>query len=81
MSDIVLVVDCSDVERVGKALTGVATPDINIDHHATNLEFARINLVDTQAVATTEIIADLLSEMNMPLDQPFATALMIGLDY
>lgn len=77
--DIVLVVDCSDMERVGNALTGVSMPDINIDHHATNLNFARYNLVDTQAVATTEIIADLLSELGMPLTQPYATDLMVGL--
>jgi len=77
--DIVLVVDCSDLERVGNALTGVDIPDINIDHHATSCDFARINLVDTQAVATTEIIADLLSELGMPLSKPYAIALMVGL--
>jgi phosphoesterase RecJ-like protein len=79
IQDLVLVVDCSDMDRIGNALNGVVTPDINIDHHATNLNFARYNLVDTHAVATTEIIADLLSDLGVPLSQPSATALMVGL--
>ena len=77
--DVVLVVDCSDLERLGEALKGIRVPDVNIDHHATNQNFARFNLVDTQAVATTEIIADLLPEMGLSLTQPVAIALLTGL--
>ncbi len=76
---IILAVDCSDMERMGKALTGMSAPDINIDHHATNLIFARINLVNPLAVATTEIISDLLAVSGMPVSQPIASALMVGL--
>ena len=35
-----VVVDCSDPERVGFGLDGYGQPDINIDHHITNLLFA-----------------------------------------
>jgi len=77
--DLVLVVDCSDLMRVGKALTGFQEPDINIDHHITNTNFAQINLVDTNVAATAEIIYDLISELQIPLTQPIANALMTGL--
>ncbi len=52
--DLTVVVDCSDLSRAGDALAGELLPDINIDHHVTNLNFARLNLVDTKAVATAE---------------------------
>lgn len=38
-----VVVDCSDLPRVGGAL-GEMQPDINIDHHVTNLNFAKVKL-------------------------------------
>ncbi len=77
--DLTMVVDCSDLERVGGALGGIHQPDINIDHHATNLNFARINLVDISATATTEIIAEALPAWGLPLTQAVAAALLTGL--
>jgi len=44
--DLSVVLDCSDFERSGSALNGHPTPDLNIDHHPTNLSFARINLIE-----------------------------------
>lgn len=77
--DLTIVVDCSDLERVGEALGRIHQPDINIDHHATNLNFARINLVDLSATATTEMIAEVLPVWGLPLTQPVAAALLTGL--
>jgi phosphoesterase RecJ-like protein len=77
--DYICVLDCSDVERVGNGLVKGLQPDLNIDHHATNLNYARLNLVDTQAVATAEMVAELLRTMEIPLTQPVASALLTGL--
>ena len=77
--DWVCVLDSSDLERVGPALNGLGMPDLNVDHHPTNLNFARMNLVDIHAVATAEIIAGLLSELDLPLPLPVASALLTGL--
>ncbi|MGE5223613.1 MAG: DHH family phosphoesterase [Omnitrophica WOR_2 bacterium] len=85
--DCVIVLDCSDLLRSGDALkvtgeggetTGLA-PDINIDHHPTNLEFARLNLVNPEAVATSEILARHLTDFGLPLTQPVANALLTGI--
>ncbi len=77
--DLIIVVDCSDIQRVGAALDGYGQPDINIDHHVTNLNFARINLVDAKAVSTTQILTEMIRKMQLPLTQPAGMALLTGL--
>lgn len=77
--DLVCVVDCSDLERAGSVLGNRERVEMNIDHHPTNLNFADLNLVDVQAVATAEIIADLLSHWGVTITPPIATALLTGL--
>jgi bifunctional oligoribonuclease and PAP phosphatase NrnA len=77
--DLIVVVDCSDLNRTGGALNGYPIPDINIDHHPTNLQFARLNLVESDAVATAEMLAEYLPRLGLPVTQPVATALLNGL--
>ena len=77
--EFICILDCSDLDRVGSVLDGYAQPDVNIDHHQTNMNFARINLVDTDAVATAEMIADYLPVLGLPLTPPVAEALLTGL--
>ncbi len=54
--DLSIVLDCSDLQRTGHVLADEPRPDINIDHHPTNLHFAHLNLVESHAVATAEIL-------------------------
>ena len=77
--DLIWVLDCSDLNRTGGVLDGRLPPDINIDHHVTNLHFARMNLVDLEAVATAEIIARLLPELGIPILEASAQALLTGI--
>lgn len=77
--DLIVVVDCSDLDRTGGALNGYPTPDINIDHHPTNLHYARLNLVESDAVATAEMLVEYLPRFGLPVTQPVATALLNGL--
>lgn len=77
--DLVCVVDSSDLARTGSALQDREVVDINIDHHPTNLNFADLNLVDVQAVATAEIIAGLLTTWGLALSPAIAAALLTGL--
>ncbi len=77
--DLAVVVDCSDLQRAGKALNGIPLPDLNIDHHITNLNFAGINLVDPQAVATAAILTECLPQWGFPISQAVASALLTGL--
>ena len=77
--DLAIVLDCSSLERVGGALEEYGQPDINIDHHVTNLNFARINLVDTEAVAVAEILAGNMDAFGLPLTQAVGTALLTSI--
>jgi phosphoesterase RecJ-like protein len=77
--DFVCTLDSSDLERVGDVLEGRLPPDLNIDHHSTNLNFAKINLVDAQAVATTEMLVEFLPQFGLQISPPVAEALLTGL--
>jgi len=77
--DLIIVVDCSDLDRVGSALNGSSSPDLNIDHHPTNLNFARLNLVETEAVATAEMLAEYLPYFGLPITPRVANALLFGI--
>ena len=48
---------------------------LRIDHHSSDTPFAPLELVDAGAGATGEIVYDLLTELEVPLDKPMAEAL------
>jgi bifunctional oligoribonuclease and PAP phosphatase NrnA len=77
--DLVIALDCSDLKRVGSALDGYGAPQINIDHHVTNLKFGEINLVDPKAVATSEIITEHFEAWGFHFTPAIANALMSGI--
>ena len=76
--DTVIVVDCSDLARTG-GLLGERTPDLNIDHHITNLNFATNNLVISEQVATSAIIAEYLPGWGLGYNTDIAAALLTGI--
>jgi phosphoesterase RecJ-like protein len=77
--DLVVVVDCSDMQRTGSLGQNGLVPQINIDHHVTNLNFATWNLVDPGAVATAEILANHLKGWGLPVTPEVASALLTGI--
>jgi len=77
--DLIIVVDCSDIDRIGEVLDEYGEPDVNIDHHPTNTQFTDLNLVVDTAVATVEIIYDIASELEYPISQTTAESLLTGL--
>ncbi|MBN2146098.1 MAG: DHH family phosphoesterase [Anaerolineales bacterium] len=77
--DYIIVLDISDLKRCGSALNGYGTPDLNIDHHFTNLNFARHNLVLPEAVATAEVLALMMGELDLEITPGVANALLTGL--
>jgi phosphoesterase RecJ-like protein len=77
--DCIVTVDSSDLHRTGEVLNGFGPPDLNIDHHATNTNFAKINLVDVEAVAVTQMLAEFLPRWGYPITPPIGAALVTGL--
>jgi phosphoesterase RecJ-like protein len=79
--DAILVIDASDLERIGSlydAAAFAAVPVVNIDHHVTNLHFGSTNLVQPKA-ATAELVLEVIRYLRIPLDATIATCLLTGL--
>jgi phosphoesterase RecJ-like protein len=72
--------DCGTVDRMP---VGVVRTDarriLNIDHHHDNTRFGDIDLVDSDASSTVEIVWGLFHELDVPVDRETATALYVGL--
>ncbi len=74
----VIVLDCSDQKRTGMILGG-RQPDLVIDHHKTNLNFGKINLVFEEAEATAIILACHLEDWGLMIDKTVAECLLTGI--
>jgi phosphoesterase RecJ-like protein len=74
-----IVVDASELARVGRAMDGHPIPDLNIDHHITNEYFGRLNLVLSDSAATAEILARYLPALGLSISPEAANALLTGM--
>lgn len=77
--DMIIVVDCSDPLRVGKILTDYPQPDLVVDHHKTNVNYGKFNLVEAEQVATAAILFDRIPLWGLTINAPVATALLSGI--
>jgi len=79
--DLVISLDCGDLERMGAAYDEslASLPLINIDHHATNTHFGTINWIDTGAASTAEMVLDLVESLCVPLELDIALCLLNGI--
>lgn len=77
--DMVIVVDCSDPSRVGGILIDYGKPDLVVDHHKTNLEFGRFNIVEPDQVATAGILFDHMPDWGLSYNPDIATCLLSGI--
>lgn len=67
-TDLVIVVDCGNVERISSDLSSYNGTVVNIDHHLSNEMYGDLNYVDTKAAATAEIIYELLVSIGFKFD-------------
>ena len=85
--DAVVVVDSTDLERVGNPYEKhpevfYDIPVVNIDHHAGNDFFGKVNLVDITATSTSEIMVSVLEALTGDpkfINEEIATALLTGI--
>lgn len=76
--EVLILVDCAEKDRCAIDpeiwnLPGLTV--INIDHHITNTGFGNLNLIDSQAAATGEVLYRLFSDAGITLNRAIATAL------
>ena len=78
--EILLVLDCGNLERTGLVFFP-KTPNliINIDHHISNNYFGHSNWVNSEASATSEMVFLLLKYLDVKLNSSIATNLYTGI--
>lgn len=75
--DLLISLDASDENRLGKnkVLLEHSKAIINIDHHISNTNFGHINIVDSTAAATGELVYKVIKQMNIPIDKDIGTCI------
>ncbi|MCM8784061.1 MAG: bifunctional oligoribonuclease/PAP phosphatase NrnA [Candidatus Omnitrophica bacterium] len=75
--DTAIVLDCSDLERIGKVKKFINSKKIiiNIDHHPDNIYFGKVNWVDPTASAVGELIYGLFRKLAISLNKDAAICL------
>lgn len=68
-TDLVVVVDCGNFERISAELKEFKGNIINLDHHISNDKYGELNYIDINAAATAEIIFELLETMGINFDK------------
>lgn len=77
--DVVIVLDSGDISRTGFELENIDAVLVNIDHHASNTFYGDVNFVDSDASSTSEMLVNLLTCANLPMDSEIAEGLYLGL--
>ncbi|WP_294385814.1 bifunctional oligoribonuclease/PAP phosphatase NrnA [uncultured Clostridium sp.] len=77
-TDIVVVLDCGNLERVSANLKEFTGTIVNIDHHLSNDKYGDINYIDANAAATAEIVFELLNLMGISFEKENSVIKDIG---
>jgi len=79
--DVAVVVDCGELSRIGRVSQLLQNDKvlINIDHHITNDNFGKLNLVRPKASSTAEVLYDLLTTAKCSLNKNLAMHLYTGI--
>ncbi|CEP66828.1 Phosphoesterase, DHHA1 [Moorella glycerini] len=79
---LLVMVDSTDMERAGEGFSQWRQKTkmvINIDHHVSNTRFGDLNLVDSRAAATAELIYTVLEKIPVSITPAIATCLYTAL--
>jgi len=74
--DLAMSFDCGAAKRLG---VEVDAPLVNVDHHVSNERYGSINLLDTTAISTTQVLYDFFKTNDIKINAKMATALYAGL--
>jgi phosphoesterase RecJ-like protein len=77
---LLIAVDCAVPGRISlPEEERPARVGINIDHHPSNPLFGKVNFVNPKAASTTQLLYDMMPELNLPITKDVASNLMAGL--
>jgi phosphoesterase RecJ-like protein len=77
---VLVFLDCGNIDRMPvDFLQRDGARVVNIDHHHDNTLFGSVNLVDTEASCTAEIVYELAKRLGSDITPEIASALYVGL--
>ena len=77
-TDIVVVLDCGNLERVSANLKEFTGTIVNIDHHLSNDKYGDVNYIDSNAAATADIVFELFNFMGISFEKEISVLKDIG---
>ncbi|MGE3063566.1 MAG: bifunctional oligoribonuclease/PAP phosphatase NrnA [bacterium] len=81
--DLIICLDISNLERTGERIFSFLKDShsfkLNIDHHVSNEYFGDMNIVDTNASSTSELVYDLLVNLDVDISRDIAEPLLAGI--
>lgn len=78
--DVAIILDCASSKRISNQdIFDNATITINIDHHATNDDFATYNLVERGGPACCLTLVDIFKDWNVTIGKSIGQALSTGI--
>ena len=79
--DLVITIDVAAIDRCADAekLFKKAKNTINIDHHETNIGYAGVNIIESQAAATGEIILEIAEKLDWKISFETAVNLYVAI--
>ena len=77
---VLVFLDCGNIDRMPVSfLQREGAQVLNIDHHHDNTRFGTVNVVDTGASCTAQIVFEISKRMGIELTPELASALYVGL--
>ncbi len=78
---ILIAVDCANESRLGPdpEVLQLSPMVLNVDHHHDNTRFGDVNVIDSSASSTGELLSDLFGALDVKLTPDIAEALYIAL--
>lgn len=79
--DVAIVLDTATQSRIGTAMELVRSAKtwINIDHHPSNPRYGDLVYIDSTAPATGQILFELITSQNLPMDAAIAENLFVAI--
>jgi len=77
--DLAIILECSDLERMGAIISSnQAKVIINMDHHISAGTFGHVNYVNSKSSSTAELVADVFDALNEKIQTQEAICLYVG---
>lgn len=73
--DLLIILDCGNIERVSCDCDFNNTVTVGIDHHISNELYCKYNLIDAKASSTGEIVFQVIKYLDVNIDSNIATYL------